>query len=259
MTAMANPTRTGRPPRRGAGLASGFTAGFTYISLVIMLAIMALVCATTVKLGAVMQRSAAERELLSIGAQFSDALQSYAKATPPGQPTQPPSLKELLLDPRFPAVRRHLRKIFVDPMTGKAEWGISYVAGTTGVVAVYSLSTAKPVKIGNFPARFQGFEGKQRISDWKFVSSGDAQPLAGQPGAKPPQPGQPGTPPLPGAPPPAGAEPAAPPAMPAEPAPEPPAEPPATPPAEPPAEPAEPAPPPDDAKPDPDPPPEQQR
>jgi hypothetical protein len=232
-----------------------------------MLAIMALVCATTVKLGAVMQRSAAERELLSIGAQFSDALQSYAKATPPGQPTQPPSLKELLLDPRFPAVRRHLRKIFVDPMTGKAEWGISYVAGTTGVVAVYSLSTAKPVKIGNFPARFQGFEGKQRISDWKFVSAGDAQPLAGQPGAKPPQPGQPGTPP------PAGAEPGAPPAMPAEPAPEPPAEPPATPPSEPPAEPAEPhaepaephaepaepAPPPDDAKQDPDPPPERQR
>lgn len=246
MTATANPTRTGRPPRRGAG----FSSGFTYISLVIMLAIMALVCATTVKLGAVMQRSAAERELLNIGAQFSDALQSYAKATPPGQPTQPPSLKELLLDPRFPAVRRHLRKIFVDPMTGKAEWGISYVAGTTGVVAVYSLSTAKPVKIGNFPARFQGFEGKQRISDWKFVSAGDAQPLPGQPGAKPPQPGQPGTPPLPGATPPAGAEPGAPPSMPAEPAPEPPAEP---------AEPAEPPPRPDDTKPDPDPPPEQQR
>lgn len=249
MTAMANPTRTGRPPRRGAG--------FTYISLVIMLAIIALVCATTVKLGAVMQRSAAERELLNIGAQFSDALQSYAKATPPGQPTQPPSLKELLLDPRFPAVRRHLRKIFVDPMTGKAEWGVSYVAGTTGVVAVYSLSSAKPVKIGNFPARFQGFEGKQRLSDWKFVSAGDAQPLPGQPGTKPPQPGQPGQPPVPGAPPPAGSEPGAPPPMPAppEPAAEPPAEPPA-PPAEPPAEPAEPA---GDTKPDPDPPPEQQR
>ena len=127
MTAMASPTRTGRLPGRRR-------AGFTFISLIILVAIIGLVGATAIKLGAVMQRSAAERELLNIGAQFSDALQSYAKATPPGQPAQPPSLKELLLDPRFPAVRRHLRKIFVDPMTGKAEWGITYVAGTTGVV-----------------------------------------------------------------------------------------------------------------------------
>lgn len=257
MTAMASPTPTGSAPARRAG-------GFTYISLIILVAILGLVGATAVKLGALMQRSAAERELLNIGAQFSDALQSYAKATPPGQPTQPPSLKELLLDPRFPAVRRHLRKIFVDPMTGKAEWGITYVAGTTGVVAVYSLSTDKPVKIGNFPARFQGFEGKQRIADWKFVSAGDAQPVAGQPQPnRPPQPGMPpGTPPgTPVAP-----DPGAP-ATPATPAPPP----------EPPAEPAEPAEAPappepstrpeppadearqDDAKPDPDPPPEPQK
>ncbi|KQV78656.1 type II secretion system pseudopilin PulG [Massilia sp. Root351] len=246
---MASPTRTGRPAGRRR-------AGFTYISLIILVAIIGLVGATAVKLGAVMQRSAAERELLNIGAQFSDALQSYAKATPPGQPTQPPSLKELLLDPRFPAVRRHLRKIFVDPMTGKAEWGISYAAGTTGVVAVYSLSDAKPVKIGNFPARFQGFEGKQRIADWKFVSAGDAQPLPGQPPTSQPRPGQP---PLPGQPPSgavagAGAPPADAPAEPAEPA-EPPAPPePATRP-EPPAEEAKA----DETKPDPDPPPEPQK
>jgi type II secretory pathway pseudopilin PulG len=255
MTAMASPTRTGRLQGRRRA------AGFTYISLIILVAIIGLVGATSVKLGSIMQRSAAERELLNIGAQFSDALQSYAKATPPGQPTQPPSLKELLLDPRFPGVRRHLRKIFVDPMTGRAEWGMTYVAGTTGVVAVYSLSTAKPVKIGNFPARFQGFEGKQRISDWKFVSAGDAQPLPGQPVSKPqpaeqPQPGQQ----LPGQPKSGDL-----PAMPAQPA-DPPAEPaqPAEPAETPPEAPARPEPSADeagadDAKPDPDPPPEPQK
>jgi type II secretory pathway pseudopilin PulG len=253
MTAMASPTRTGRLQGRRRA------AGFTYISLIILVAIIGLVGATAVKLGSVMQRSAAERELLNIGAQFSDALHSYAKATPPGQPTQPPSLKELLLDPRFPGVRRHLRKIFVDPMTGRAEWGVTYVAGTTGVVAVYSLSTAKPVKIGNFPARFQGFEGKQRISDWKFVSAGDAQPLPAQPVTKPqpgeqpqpgqPQPGQPKSGDLPAMP----AQPAAPPAESAEPAETPPPEAPARP--EPSADEARP----DDAKPDSDPPPEPQK
>jgi type II secretory pathway pseudopilin PulG len=212
-------------------------AGFTYLSLVILLAIIGLVSATTLKLGVILQRAAAERELLNIGAQFSDALESYAKATPAGQLNVPPTLNELLRDPRFPGVRRHLRRIFVDPMTGKAEWGIQYASGTSGVLGVYSLSDAKPIKIANFPARFQGLEGKLRLSDWKFGRNANAmQPPAqlGQPG----QPGQPVSPvagqpgqsmfgqPAPGAVPPP-ATPVAPPAAepPAEPEPAEPAEP----------------------------------
>jgi type II secretory pathway pseudopilin PulG len=152
--------------------------GFTYLSLIIVVAIVGLVAASAIKLGSVLQRSRAEQELLDIGAAFSDALKSYADATPQGMPTQPPSLRELLKDPRFPGVRRHLRKIFVDPMTGKAEWGIVYRGDKTGVLAVYSLSDAKPVKIGNFPARYSGFEGKSRISDWKFTISAEGPTVA---------------------------------------------------------------------------------
>lgn len=156
------------------GRAGGPARGFTYISLVILVAIIGLVAATTLKTGAMLQRSAAERELLDIGAQFSDALQSYANTTPAGQPPQPPSLQELLKDPRYPGVRRHLRKIFVDPMTGKAEWGVVYLADKVGVIGIYSLSDAKPIKISNFPSRFQAFDGKLHISDWKFTMTGNA-------------------------------------------------------------------------------------
>ncbi|GJJ04922.1 hypothetical protein RugamoR64_54600 [Duganella rhizosphaerae] len=145
------------------------SGGFTYLSLIILLAIIGLVTASALKLGSVIQRSRAEQELLDIGAAFSDALKSYADATPAGQAPQPPSLKELLKDPRFPGTRRHLRKLFVDPMTGKAEWGIAYLGDKVGVLAVYSLSSDKPVKIGNFPARYSGFESKSHISDWKFA------------------------------------------------------------------------------------------
>jgi type II secretory pathway pseudopilin PulG len=138
----------------------------------IVVAIIGLVTASAIKLGAVLQRARAEQELLRIGAEFSDALQSYADATPAGKPSQPASLKDLLKDPRFPTTRRHLRKLYVDPMTGKAEWGIVYLGEKAGVVAVYSLSEDKPVKIGNFPTRFSGFEGKSHISDWKFTMTG---------------------------------------------------------------------------------------
>jgi type II secretory pathway pseudopilin PulG len=56
--------------------------GFTYLSLIVMVAIVGLVTASAIKLGSVLQRSRAEQELLDIGAAFSDALKSYADATP---------------------------------------------------------------------------------------------------------------------------------------------------------------------------------
>ena len=163
--------------------------GFTYLSVIILVAIIGLVAATTLKMGAVIQRSKAEEQLLDIGAAFSDALQSYADATPAGMPPQPPSLKELLKDPRFPGARRHLRQIYPDPMTGKAEWGIVYLADKVGVLAVYSLSDARPVKVGNFPLRFAALAGQEKISDWRFAATGKPGGPAGQSGAVPaPQP-----------------------------------------------------------------------
>ena len=151
--------------------------GFTYLGLIILVTVIGMVGAATIKIGALMQRAQAEEELLDIGAAFSAALQSYAAATPAGQPLQPPSLQELLKDPRTPALRRHLRKIFVDPVTGSTEWGIVYVADRLGVVAVYSLSQARPLKIGNFDSRFSGFENKEHFSDWKFAAGAIAPVL----------------------------------------------------------------------------------
>jgi type II secretory pathway pseudopilin PulG len=150
--------------------------GFTYLGLIILVTVIGLVGAATLKVDALLRRAQAEKDLLETGAAFAEALRTYAEATPKGQPTQPPSLQELLKDPRFPGVRRHLRKVFVDPMTGKAEWGIVWAntGDRRGVVAVYSLSRAKPLKVANFDARFSGFENRQHISDWKFVATGQA-------------------------------------------------------------------------------------
>lgn len=186
MTAAASPTWTGRPAARRAG-------GFTYLGMIILVVIIGLVGAATLKIGSLLQRAAAEQELLDIGAAFSDALQSYAAATPPGQPQQPPSLQELLKDPRYPTVRRHLRKLYVDPITGKQEWGIMYLADKVGVVGVYSLSDAQPLKIANFDARFQNFENRRHISEWKFTPSG--QGAVAPPPVVPPTPIQVAEPP----------------------------------------------------------------
>jgi type II secretory pathway pseudopilin PulG len=145
--------------------------GFTYLGLIILVTVIGLVGAATLKVDSLLQRAAAEEELLAVGAAFSAALESYAAATPQGQPLQPPSLQELLRDPRTPGLRRHLRKIFVDPISGGTEWGIVWLGDRVGVVGVYSLSQARPLKVGNFEQRFTGFENKEHLSDWKFVAT----------------------------------------------------------------------------------------
>jgi type II secretory pathway pseudopilin PulG len=157
-------------------------AGFTYVGLVVFVAILGMVGAATLKVDGLLRRAAAEQELLEIGAAYSAALRRYAAATPRGFPPVPPTLQDLLKDPRFPGTRRHLRKIFVDPITGGTEWGIVYLGDKTGVLAVHSLSQARPLKVANFDARFPGFENREHLSEWKFSA---AESRAAAPGATP--------------------------------------------------------------------------
>jgi len=210
-------------------------AGFTYVGMVFFVAILGLVGAATLKVDSLLRRAAAEQDLLEIGAEFSEALRSYAAATPRGYPTAPPTLQDLLKDPRFPGTRRHLRKIFVDPVTGKDAWGIVYQGDKIGVLAVYSLSQAKPLKLANFDARFLNFENKEHLSEWKFTATGQGVSVTAPSNIAPP--GTPGTPeapaplfpapgtqPVPGAPA-APVPPSVPPEQPAQPEPELPSEP----------------------------------
>lgn len=151
-----------------ADYSARYNTGFTYLGLLMLVAIIGLLASAGLKLGAVLQRAASEQALLDIGTQFSDALKSYAAATPRGQSPQPPTLQALLKDPRFPTVRRHLRQIFIDPMTGSTHWGVKYLANDVGVIAVYSLSEKKPIKVANFDEPFQSFNGKTTYREWQF-------------------------------------------------------------------------------------------
>lgn len=143
-------------------------AGFTYLGLLITLAVIGVAAAGSLQLGAVMQRRAAEEQLLDIGAEFRAALKAYAQSSPAGAPAAPRTLTDLVRDPRYPNPRRYLRKVYADPLTGSAQWGLVRTPDGNGVLGVYSLAPGHPIKIANFPQAFENFEGKTSYAQWIF-------------------------------------------------------------------------------------------
>ena len=146
----------------------GTQGGLTYLALLFVIAIMG----ATLALGGVVwhtaQQREKERELLFIGTQFRLAIASYHQATPGSMKRYPTQLADLVKDPRFPNVRRHLRRVYVDPMTGKAEWGL--VRGFDGgIMGVHSLSEQAPIRTYFPNGPYQEFSDKAHYADWKFV------------------------------------------------------------------------------------------
>ncbi|MDE2343880.1 MAG: type II secretion system protein [Betaproteobacteria bacterium] len=108
-----------------------------------------------------------EAQLLDVGAQYRQAIRSYLFAVP-GRPAYPQSVRDLLRDPRFPQVVRHLRQAYLDPMTGKPLQLIRDPV-SHGIVGVYSAEPGSPLKVGSFPRDDAGFKGAKSYAQWRFV------------------------------------------------------------------------------------------
>lgn len=123
-------------------------AGFTYIGLLIAVVFFGLGSVGAARLLASAERAEREAELLFIGHQFRQAIRSYVQSGPKaGQ--YPATLQDLLHDSRYPTPLRHLRRLFIDPITGKTDWGL-VTAPEGGIMGVYSLSDRQPQKRANF-------------------------------------------------------------------------------------------------------------
>lgn len=143
-------------------------SGFTYVGLLIAVALIALAAVTVLESGAQWQLRGQEAELLAIGQEFRAALKSYAEATPLGQPDAPQELTELLRDPRQPGIKRHLRRIYPDPLTGQRAWGL--VRRPDGrIVGIHSLSRSPTLRRSGFPAGLEAFAAAQRHDEWIFA------------------------------------------------------------------------------------------
>lgn len=158
--------RCAGPARRRGALRPGY-AGFTYLGVLFLVTLTGLGLTALASLWSSASIRDKEAELLFVGQQFERAIASYVEQAPGGVKEFPRSLDELLEDPRWPGVRRHLRKIYVDPMTGQREWGL--IVQGDRIAGVHSLSQAKPRKRAGFDKRFEEFAQAQDYTQWRFT------------------------------------------------------------------------------------------
>ncbi len=135
--------------------------GFTYLMLIWWVALSGVMLAALADNWSHAMRRQREAELVFRGEQIRQAIEAYHKVILPGGAAQWPSrLEDLLEDRRGPVMVRHLRRLWPDPITGDASWGL--VMEGVGIRGVYSTSTATPLAAP---------EGVAQYKQWLFAVS----------------------------------------------------------------------------------------
>lgn len=113
--------------------------GMAYLAVLILIFVAALSLTLTSVKEETRQRRQKELDWWFIGKQYQRAITSYYQLSPQGLQAFPKDISDLLKDQRAPAMQRHLRKAFLDPMT-EAPWAL--VTNADGaIVGVRSRST----------------------------------------------------------------------------------------------------------------------
>lgn len=96
--------------------------GFTYLGMLFFVAITSAALAALGQQWSTAAQRERERELEFRGGEIARAIESYLAAGPSQPPAYPRSLDDLLRDGRGIKPRHHLRRLYADPFTGRADW-----------------------------------------------------------------------------------------------------------------------------------------
>ncbi len=109
-----------------------------------------------------------EQELLRVGELYAQAIEAYRAQSPGSLKRYPPELDSLTLDTRFVGTRRHIRKLYADPLQPNRPWGLVRAADG-GIQGVYSLDERQPLLRSGLSLGTTQLTPAQRYSDWKFM------------------------------------------------------------------------------------------
>jgi type II secretory pathway pseudopilin PulG len=139
--------------------------GFTYIGLLVAVVIIGLMLTVASRVWTTTEQRERETQLLFIGHAYRMAIASYFVT---GHQF-PHTLQDLVQDERFPIPKRHLRRLYPDPVTGKTDWSLILTPSGQGIMGVASSSQATPLKRDGFDLIDQVFKGVDCYCLWRFV------------------------------------------------------------------------------------------
>ena len=140
--------------------------GFTYMGVLMLIAIAGIGMAGV---GLVWHQNAQrenEKELLFIGEEYRRAIGSYYESSLGAAKQFPLSLDDLLLDKRFPNAKRHIRKLYADPIARNTQWGL--IKQQAQITGIYSVSKLAPIKKFGFADQYEIFSTAVEYNEWKF-------------------------------------------------------------------------------------------
>jgi type II secretory pathway pseudopilin PulG len=115
--------------------------GYSYLAVLFLVALTAAGLAALGQAWSTASQREKERELEFRGGEIARAIAAYAQATPNPPQQYPKRLEDLLVDERGFKPRHHLRRLYVDPFTGAADWVLVPEPGQPGAFgAVHSRS-----------------------------------------------------------------------------------------------------------------------
>lgn len=139
--------------------------GFTYIGLLVVVVMMGLVLTAVSRVWRTTEQRERETQLLFVGHEFRLAIASYYAS---GH-RFPNDLQDLLQDERFPIPKRHLRRLYPDPITGQADWTLVLTPDGNGIMGIASSSTHAPLKRARFDLVDDAFKDADCYCSWQFV------------------------------------------------------------------------------------------
>ncbi len=140
------------------GRRSSSQQGMTYVGALLAVTLIGIATTALTPMWTTMVRRDKEAELLFRLGEYRRAIARYRQ----DHGRYPARLEDLLQDKTQRQVRRYLRRIYPDPMTGKADWKLDFIVDKAGAFAgireLHSRSEAEG---------FMNILGKgHRYSDW---------------------------------------------------------------------------------------------
>jgi len=149
-----SPMPTGKHPQQGS----------VFMGMLVSVAIVAVMLMEAGTLWSSVLQRERELELLARGNEIRRAIDLYYQQAK----LFPKTLDDLVLDRRSMTVKRYLRRVYEDPLTGKADWGVVQGPGET-IMGVFSTAKGTPFKQNNFALENQNFTGQGSYQGWMFL------------------------------------------------------------------------------------------